>query len=242
MNNKDVLLNNLVIIFIFILIIINIIYLHYQIYWLKKTNQILEKNDSVNREVITEYQIIKHNIENKLIGLKSVPEKDKNNMINEIIKEQNESFYVKNDINSIPEGISGLIFEILYQYKEDNINVKIDNKIEDNILKKIGLKKYNKLCDYIGVLLKNALEASRESKEKIVYITFKSKDNFIIIEVMNTFSGKINIDNIGKKEYTTKTKGHGIGLYSLLNKKSIKLDLTIKNNYFISSIHIKKAK
>ena len=162
-------------------------------------------------------------------------------MINEIIKEQNESFYFKYDIEKMPTGISGLILEILYQFKDDKLHVKIDNRVKENLLTVVGYKKYNLMCDYLGIILNNALEACKESKEKLVLIEFSEKEDIIVVKVTNSFKGTINVDKIGDLNYTTKEFGHGLGIYSIISRKKIKTSFIIKNNYFISQIIINKA-
>lgn len=241
MGNDKILINNLVIGAIALILLTNILYLHFNIYTLKKTNKIIEKNDYINREVIVQYKTIKHNMENKLIGLKTVPNKEKEKVINEIIKEQNNSFYIKYDIEKMPRGISGLILEVIYQYKDDKINVKIDNRITQNLLSILGPKRYNMLCDVLGITLKNALEASKETKEKLILIEFKELEKQISITITNSFKGSINIDEIGELYYTTKENGNGLGLNSIIRRKTIKSTFSIKNNYFISHLTINKA-
>ena len=241
MGNDKVLINNLAVGGIALMLLINILYLHFNIYTLKKTNKIIEKNDYINREVIVQYKTIKHNMENKLIGLKTVPNKEKEKVINEIIKEQNNSFYIKYDIEKMPRGISGLILEVIYQYKDDKINVKIDNRITQNLLNILGPKRYNMLCDVLGITLKNALEASKETKEKLILIEIKELEKQISITITNSFKGSINIDEIGELYYTTKEKGNGLGLNSIIRRKTIKSTFSIKNNYFISHLTINKA-
>lgn len=57
---------------------------------------------------------------------------------------------------------------------------------------------------------------------------------------MNSFKGQIDTDALGTIEYTSKSNGHGLGLYSLFNKKSLYITTSIKNNYFRSEIKVNK--
>ena len=61
-----------------------------------------------------------------------------------------------------------------------------------------------------------------------------------MVLVMNTFEGDVEIENIGKLNYTTKEQGHGLGLYSLFQRRKLNLKTYIKNNIFISEIKVSK--
>ena len=221
-------------------IIVKLLSLKYQVITLKKTNHILEKNDEVNKKIIGEYRIMKHNLESKLIGVKSVSNQEARVLIDEIIRDYNNSFYIKHDINSMPIGINGLITEKLYKYRKNNINLTIHNTISDSILKIIGPKKYNLLCESLGVVLDNALENAKKSHDKIVCFSFKEKKDFIEIMIQNSFLGSLDLEQFGSINYTTNKNGHGLGIYSLIIKKNIEIKTNIRGTIFTNIIKIKK--
>ena len=64
----------------------------------------------------------------------------------------------------------------------------------------------------------------------------------INITIKNTFNGEIDIDKLGTKNYTSKNKGNGIGLFSIFRKKEIDLKTCIRENYFISTLLVEKIK
>jgi len=206
----------------------------------KYAGKILEKNDIVNRRIITQYRILKHNLESQLIGVKSVSNKEAQALINDLIQEYNASFYIKHDINEMPSGINGLVFEKLYNYHKKELNITITNKIKKNILEEVGPRSYNLFCEALGVTLDNALEASIKSKEKLIYLEFKETDEKLIIKIMNTFTGHIELDKLGTVHYTSKETGHGFGLFSLIGRKNLTITTSIKNNLFINLIEVKK--
>ncbi len=225
-----------------LIIIILFILMRYQVINLKRTNEILEKNNEVNVKVINQYRILKHNLESQLLGVKTVSNKKAKELIDELILEYNSSFYIKHDINEIPTGINGLIYEKLYNYKEENINITVTNKIKSKILEAVGARNYNVFCEALGVTLDNALESSKKSKEKIIYLEFKENKEYITLKIMNTFTGKIELDKLGTVYYTSKEKGHGLGLYSLIGRKNLSITTSIKNNMFINTLEVKKRK
>lgn len=62
-----------------------------------------------------------------------------------------------------------------------------------------------------GNLLDNAVEACKDSDEKRMHLTITPFNNFIYIQLCNTFTGSIKINAEGKP-VTNKGEGHGIGL------------------------------
>ena len=227
---------------IILAIIILFISMNYQIVTLKITNEILEKNNEVNQKAIYQFRILKHNLESQLMGVKTVANKKAKELLDNLIKEYNESFYIKHDINSMPLGINGLVFEKLYKYNEDKIEISITNKIKSKILNAVGPRSYNLFCEALGVTLDNALESAKESKDKLVYIEFRENKDYVQMKIMNTFHGNIDLDKLGTVNYTSKSEGHGLGLYSLFGRKNLTITTSIKNNLFVNKIEVKKLK
>ena len=211
----------------------------YKIMVLKLTNKILEENNMTNKKVITEYSIFKHNFESKLLGIRDVANKEAKALIDALLEDTNSSVYIKNDINAMPLGINGLVMGKLAKHEKSNINISITNDIKSNILDVVSPRSYNLFCDALGVSLDNALESATNTKEKIVYLEFKETNTEIKLMVINTFSGGVDLDYLGEVNYTSKKKGHGLGLYSLF-RKNLNIKTSIKNNLFINDISIKK--
>ena len=213
----------------------------YKIMVLKLTNKILEENNLTNKKVITEYSILKHNFESKLLGIRDIANKEAKVLIDDLLEDTNSSVYIKNDINAMPLGINGLVMGKLAKHEKSNINISITNDIKSNILEVVSPRSYNLFCEALGVSLDNALESAKNTKEKIVYLEFKETSTEIKLIVINTFSGGVDLDCLGEVNYTSKKKGHGLGLYSLF-RKNLNIKTTIKNNLFINDISIKKRK
>ena len=215
---------------VFLAVIIKVMSMNYQIVTLKITNEIYQ------------FRILKHNLEGQLMGVKTVANKKARDLLDNLIKQYNESFYIKHDINSMPLGINGLVLDKLYKYNEDNIEISITNKIKSRILKSVGPRSYNLFCEALGVTLDNALESAKESKDKLVYIEFRENKEVIQMKIMNTFTGGIDLDKLGTVNYTSKSKGHGLGLYSLFGRKNLTITTSIKNNLFVNKIEVKRLK
>jgi len=218
------------------------IYFKYKISILKETNDLLIRNNNYMTNLITEYRILKHNLTNQLLGLKSTANAETKALIDEIIKEYNESYETHCDVTKIPNGLNGIIYEKMAMYKEEKLNIFSLNKIEENLLEKVSLRSYNLLCEAIGVTLDNAMEAAKESSEKIVYLYFNETEKEVKIKITNSYSGELDLEQIGTINYTSKKKGRGLGLFSLIGRKKINIQNQIKNNFFITYITIEKEK
>ena len=68
----------------------------------------------------------------------------------------------------------------------------------------------------------NAVEASLKSKDKSVFIEVYEQNGIVIMVIENSCDSLVNVDNIKKKNFSTKGTGRGLGLYiaDLLLKKS----------------------
>lgn len=226
------------------ILIIVLIFLYlkneYNVLTLKETNKLLIKNNELNIGIINEYKILKHNIIHKLTGVKSVSNKKTIKLIDDIIIEYNENFTSTSTINKMPVGINGLVYEKIFAFNNKKIKLGIDNKIETNIFDNLTPRSYNLLCEALGILLDNALEATSKSKDKVIMIDMYETSNSYNVKIINTFSNELDLEYLGTIDYTTKKIGHGVGLFSLFGKKKLKIKTSIINNLFQNEICIDK--
>lgn len=118
----------------------------------------------------------------------------------------------------------------------DELGIKINLEVFLN-LNTINMKIYE-FTRILGILMDNAIEASRECDEKIINVEirkdFKVNRQLLIIE--NTYNEKdINIDRIFEKGYSSKPDNTGLGLWEVrqILKKNNNLNLyTTKNDEF----------
>ena len=223
---------NIITIFIFAIMLFFLLNEKYKVI---KANDRFDKLFNNSKKVSTlleKYQKINHENKNDLRVIKSkIPEnKEIQEYIDLILKEKNISQNSKwiSEINKINDiGIGGFLSLKINEMVDKNINVTVN--ISNNIKKYNfeNLNKYEKkdICRILGVYLDNAYDASINSKEKEITIEMNVNNRQLEIIISNTFTGIINYNNIGNYGYTTKGKGHGVGL-SLVN------DIIEKNNKF----------
>ena len=213
----------------------------YEIDNLKATNDLLIQNNEFYLKVINDYHVFRHNLINQLLGLKTVSNKESKLIIDDLINEYSSSFENGQNIKDLPSGLDGLILEKIYNYN-NKINISIDNKLNKNIFKCLKPRNYILLCESLGIVLDNALESAILSDEKILYMRFRENKSEIIITLINSFAGSLDLEVLGKMNYTSKNKGHGYGLFTLFEKKKINIKTSIKNNLFQVEFKIEKKK
>lgn len=99
------------------------------------------------------------------------------------------------------------------------------------------------LCRILGILIDNAYEAAKISKEKFMSITFMQEET-LNITILNSCNDDVNVPNIYKLGYSTKDSSSGIGLYNvkdIIDKKydNVLLQTNFNKDVFIQDLYIK---
>ncbi|MBE6154692.1 MAG: GHKL domain-containing protein [Firmicutes bacterium] len=195
----------------------------------------LRKNNAFYLTVDKEQNIFKHNLIAKLLSVESVANKKARMLLQDLIKEFNSNIDYSQKIKDIPYGLDGVINEKIYPYN-DKIDIKIDNKIDIDIFDVLKPRRYNVLVEKLSILLDNALESCVKSYDKILVINLYEENNQICIEIKNTFVGIMNVDEIGKVNYSTKGNRRGFGLYSVFRNNEVSLNVKVVNNMFVARL------
>ena len=228
-------------IFIFLLVVLVFNYIYFNTVYNNKLlnikNKYLELNIENNEKSIEDYRLLKHNLMNDLIKIKCTSPEEITKIIDETIKKYDKATAWVNKLKNIPYGIQGIIFAKSNMADQHHLKIFVDNQLK---VKKFNTKAqiYFDVCDILSICLDNAIEASIESSDKIIYINlYKVRENTYRIEIINTFVNEIDIDKIGNKEYSTKNRNSGLGLYYIehLNPK-VKIKKSIINNLFKISL------
>lgn len=112
--------------------------------------------------------------------------------------------------------VVALIYDKLMEAYEENIEV------ESEFLCSLAKTKVSDIIwvDVLGVVLENAIEAIKElGKPGKIWISFKEEKGRVKVEIDNTYRPVDfnEVKNFYEDGYTTKGKGHGIGLYHIKN-------------------------
>lgn len=164
--------------------------------------------------------------------------------------EKLESYYeeIKLDsisINSIQSIISlditspalfGLIASKMELAARNNLHfdMRVSEKIED-----FSVSIYT-LCDILGCLMDNAIEAASESKNKFLSMKIGKADGNLCFKLENSYKEKPNINFIYQKGISSKGEGRGNGLNYVRSKvdkeDNLILNTIIENNTFVQEL------
>lgn len=120
----------------------------------------------------------------------------------------------------------------------DELGIKINLEVFMD-LNELSINSYE-LTRIIGILMNNAIEASKECEEKVINVTFRKDKNrhMQLVIVENTYKDKnIDTERIYEKGYSTKEGNTGLGLWEIrqIMKKHNNLNLyTTKTDDFFS--------
>jgi len=162
-------------------------------------------------DILEEMRIIKHNLKNSLIIIDTynkTNQKDKlQKYVDELLDETNVLIVPQIDKENI---ITSYLSYKVEQAKANEIKVDIEN----NLTSSINIDKTD-ICQVIGNIMDNAIEANKKNIDKYIKILLYNKDNYMIIKSENPAKEPLLIkDNV---ILTTKkdTKKHGLGLKSI---------------------------
>lgn len=204
----------------------------------KQENFRLSENNDNYAIVSKEYRVLRHNLINRLRSIETVANKKAKFLLEDLISQyQKESDFIE-IIDLVPSGINGIIYQKLYPYADENIDFVINNKVSEKRFQKLTARKYNLLCEIIGIILDNALEALIKCDQKILCIDIDELDKNLTIQIINTFNNSVDIDSLGNENYSTKERESGLGLNYLLKHLKNNLSVKIVNNMFIVNVSI----
>lgn len=228
---------------IFLIVLNFIILIKYKIndFETNKFIKVIRDNNQFYINVDDEHRIFKHNLMAKLLSIQSVSNQKARLLISDLMKEFNKNVDFTHHIKDIPYGLNGILYQKIYFYL-DRIQVKFDNDIHYDIFEVLTPRRYNVLVEKMVITLDNALESAINSLDKLLIINLYEKDNTIVIEIKNSFSDRIDLDNIGNFNYSTKSKKRGLGLFSALREKEVVMDIKVVNNMFMTKLEAKKNK
>lgn len=211
---------------------------------------VLLDNISNYERIIDDNRINSHEMLNNLLLLKSY--KNKNSKKFEKLLDDLILMYDKNgksirNISILPNGLKGIIY-----YKINGLD-KVGYKVSVNISKQVSSKiekikneDFVILCKCFSILLDNAIDACSSLKKKTISIDIYKENNSIVFSICNTCEKDVEIEFINKKNYSTKGKNRGLGLYIVSNLldncNNITLSQENTGSYFISKLIVKNKK
>lgn len=197
---------------------------------------------------------LRHESKNQLITARSkIVDKRKeyevieylNSIIADYVKGNNEKY---TSFQYLPaNGIKGFFYYKANEAENNGIHLSINvsPKVENTFIGNLDTNDFKQLGILLGVYLDNAIEASKNSKDKKMAIEIYKTGEDIEIIISNTYEGKIDTESIGKTKYTTKGKNHGYGLMLvskiLEDNKRFEAQRIVTDIVYSQKIKIKKS-
>ena len=131
-----------------------------------------------------------------------------------------------------------LYTKLLLAVNQDiEVNIDIPDQIDSIHMDPVDLTRM------LGIYLDNAIEACLETEHPVIHFHLGKMNQDIVFIISNSFIDKgLSLDQMLKKEVTTKGAGHGIGLYNvseILNRyNNIYHETLIKEGLFIQQFQI----
>ena len=210
---------------------------------------LLEEYLKTSADLIEKYSSTVHRYKNNLSIIKgyiktNIPEANK--YIDSLLDKMEDKKYswVKQINRIVIDSIRYLIYYKLSKAEGNNLKicVNVSNDVKNIKSNYLTSNELGHILDIIGEYFDNAIYASSESKEKELNFDLYTLNSQLVFSISNTYSAQINLNMISKNGYTTKGKGHGLGLYdidkSIKNIKILNNKYEIVNNYFVAILNI----
>jgi len=234
-----VIINNISLYLIFFIIFVLI----------KKENEYTKIYDKYNttlnslkeyEDILDKYRVSNHENKNQLLTIRNmIVEKNKKvaKYIDELVKNKlKDDEKIMQEVSVIPTGgLRGLVYSKILDMKEKNIDYELNISKEVrtvDLINKLNDSDMLDICQIIGVYIDNAIEAVMDIKDKYVNFDMYLENNCLVFEISNYYEGKIELEKLEEKGYTTKTSGHGYGLS--LTKEIINSNKKLKNEKRLS--------
>lgn len=240
---------NLLFMFSIIFVIVLIIRSEFRYDKLNDENKQMLNYVTKYEKIITEQGKANHEFKNQLMVIRGYAQMNSSKLIeylDSVVEDSNKthSSYLISQLNKFPDGgIKGLLYYKLSLM--DDFKIKYDINVETGVktkLNSLGTNIYKNITKILGVLLDNAIDASKQAKNKKIVISVIKENTNVIFKIYNTYKGKIDISKIGTG-HTTKGNGHGYGLRLVKdiieNNKGFKMENELDNEYYVCMLSVK---
>lgn len=221
---------------------------------LNTTSQNLEEAKLYNKTLTLLHDSMrgfKHDFHNIVQGLGGYIESEDIAGLKKYYKQLLEDCNRVNNLTALSPSVinNPAIYNILaakyHRADEDGIQINLGIFIDLN-----EIEQHMKIYEFtriLGILMDNAIEASRECSDKIVHVTFRKEESRhrILMVIENTYLNKdIDTEKIFEKSYSTKSKktNNGLGLWEvrqiLKRNNNLNLFTTKDDEYFKQQFEI----
>lgn len=229
-----------------IILLYGIIFSGHSIYELRRQKEISEIQNKLQREYFQ-----------KLLARETETKRFRHDIINDLLQFQNYCANKKYDkLEHYLENTLGAVYEIhnnYYNVGNDIVNTVLNYyllplkeshtiSVQGYISEKISIDE-RELCILVSNMVKNAVEALQKIKDGYLWIKIREGEEFLYIEVKNSFQGEVVFDKKGMPISSKKNReNHGIGTYNIIDiakKNGGTYQIEIEEQVFKAEVYVR---
>lgn len=229
-----------------IILLYGIIFSGHSIYELRKQKEISEIQNKLQREYFQ-----------KLLARETETKRFRHDIINDLLQFQNYCANKKYDkLEHYLENTLGAVYEIhnnYYNVGNDIVNTVLNYyllplkeshtiSVQGYISGEISMDE-RELCILVSNMVKNATEALQKIKDGYLWIKIREGEEFLYIEVKNSFQGEMVFDKKGMPISSKKNReNHGIGTYNIIDiakKNGGTYQIEIEEHVFKAEVYLR---
>lgn len=229
-----------------IILLYGIIFSGHSIYELRRQKEISEIQNKLQREYFQ-----------KLLARETETKRFRHDIINDLLQFQNYCANKKYDkLEHYLENTLGAVYEIhnnYYNVGNDIVNTVLNYyllplkeshtiSVQGYISGKISMDE-RELCILVSNMVKNATEALQKIKDGYLWIKICEGEEFLYIEVKNSFQGEVVFDKKGMPISSKKNReNHGIGTYNIIDiakKNGGTYQIEIEEHVFKAEVYLR---
>lgn len=223
-----------------LLVAVALSYLAQDINYLVQSQRLntLEQQQSISRGLLQNLRFFRHNTINMLYGLEGALLSDDREKIATYFSEiQEKCALINNENISALERVTNPSLNALILHAIDRarvMNLPINLYVQEQVTFPPTFGDAD-LCQLVGVLLDNALEAADAARERYVIIELRNVDAALELIISNTYTGTVTTEQLSRGGISTKEGHTGQGLTSchhiLSRKRNAHLNFWVTGQY-----------
>lgn len=201
-----------------------------------RRNDTLERQQAISRSMLKNLRFFRHNMVNMLYGLEGAMLGGDTDEVRQYYREMEKRCALVNNENIIAlervtsPAVSAVLLRATDAAREREIPLSL--YVQEGLKPARGLSD-GELCQVLGVLLDNALEAAAAAAEPFVYVELRNLEGLLELIVKNTYAGPM--DEALLRGGRSAKPGHaGVGLsscYELLKRRTAFLNFDVSGQY-----------
>ena len=183
-----------------------------------RRNETLEQQQAMNASLLSNLRFFRHNTVNMLYGFEGAILSGDTGTIKSYYREMTEKCALVNNENIVALGrianpaVSALLLRAVERARQENLPIQL--YVQNGLRIGKGMSDSD-LCEVMGVLLDNAIEAALQADVKLVTVEMRNIDDAMELIVKNTYAGMVTEAQLLSSTSSTKAGHTGQGLQSV---------------------------